>query len=284
MPDSPAVPTRSRARRALVVVAIVLASLLISAVAVRAGFWQLGRHEARATAIALFDENSQLAPVAASEAASDGSLADDEWRRITATGTFDTASLTLLRNRPIDRERVYQLLVWLDTDDGRSLLVNLGYVPVPGPTEDLAAPALPDGSVTVTAVARAFEADDGRRDSGATRIVPTQVPAPAGDPYDAYAVLREACADDGCVDHYGAGQVPLPELSLGPHLAYTWQWFAFAVIAPVGGVLLARREWTLSGDGAPVATASRVRRAPRRRSGPSDEEIEDALQGPDGIA
>ena len=277
MSTTPNAAARSRSRRVLVVVAILVAAALMSAVAVRAGFWQLGRHETRAAAIALHDANVGLAPVPAAEAASDGSLADDEWRAVTATGEFDAESLTLLRNRPVDRERVYQLLVWFDTDDGRSLLLNLGFVPVPEPGVELAAPDLPPGQTTVTAIARAFEHDDGRRDAGATRIVLAQVPQPHGDPYDAYGMLREACSDAGCVDHVGAGPIPLPELSLGPHLAYTWQWFAFAVIAPVGGVLLARREWAFDGT-APEdtrATAPRPRRA--RREGPSDEDIEDAL-------
>ncbi len=259
------------------VVAIVLVSLLLSAVAVRAGFWQLGRHEARAAAIALSDQNASRPAVTVAEAAADGSLLDDEWATVTATGRFTSGEVTLLRNRPVDRERVYQLLAWFTTDDGRSLLVNVGHIPVPAPDVALVLPPLPEGDATVSVVVRAFEPDDGRRDTGATRIVLTQVPEPAGQPYDAYGVLREACTDAGCATSVGA-PVPLPELSLGPHLAYTWQWFAFAVIAPVGGVLLARREWRLSGDDVPEAAAPKAPRAPRpRRSGPSDEEIEDAL-------
>jgi cytochrome oxidase assembly protein ShyY1 len=35
---------------------------------------------------------------------------------------------------------------------------------------------------------------------------------------------------------------PLPELSEGPHLSYAIQWFAFATIALIGGVVLLRRD------------------------------------------
>jgi surfeit locus 1 family protein len=36
-------------------------------------------------------------------------------------------------------------------------------------------------------------------------------------------------------------RIPLPELSNGPHLSYAIQWFAFAVISVVGGVIFWRR-------------------------------------------
>ena len=35
---------------------------------------------------------------------------------------------------------------------------------------------------------------------------------------------------------------PLPELSEGPHLSYAIQWFTFAAVAIVGGVILLRRD------------------------------------------
>jgi cytochrome oxidase assembly protein ShyY1 len=36
-------------------------------------------------------------------------------------------------------------------------------------------------------------------------------------------------------------RIPLPELTNGPHLSYAIQWFAFAVISVVGGVIFWRR-------------------------------------------
>lgn len=266
----------SRAARIARVVGVLLLAAAVAAVGVRAGFWQLGRHEARADAIAAYEANADLPAASLAEAVGpdDAVAGDEEWRRVRVTGVIDADSLTLLRNRPVDRERAYQLLVWLDTADGESFLLNAGWIPIPAPTEDLAAPDWPDGEVTITAVLRRAEPDDGRRDEGATRITPVQMPVPSGQPLNGYGVVQEPCGDDGCVG-YGA-PVPLPRLSLGPHLAYAWQWFAFALIVPVAGVMLARREWQLTG-GAPVERARRVPRPSRRRRSPSDEEIEDAL-------
>jgi cytochrome oxidase assembly protein ShyY1 len=39
----------------------------------------------------------------------------------------------------------------------------------------------------------------------------------------------------------GLAIAPLPSRDTGPHLSYAIQWFAFAAIALVGGILLARR-------------------------------------------
>lgn len=266
------VTTASRAARIVRVIGAVLLIAAISAVAVRAGFWQWGRHEARAEAIALYEANAQAEPVPLAAAVPPGAaVGDAEWTTVSVSGTFDSDSLTLLRNRPIDRERVYQVLVWFDTEDGRSLLLNAGYVPVPGPEEDLALADLPTGEVEITAVLRVAEPDDGRRDDGATRVTPLQMPPPSLEPIDGYAMVREACFDGTCVDSFG-GQVPLPTLSLGPHLAYAWQWFALALFAPAAGIVVARRGSRGDTDDAP-RTASRA----SRRSGPTDEEIEDAL-------
>ncbi|WP_062522098.1 SURF1 family protein [Demequina silvatica] len=275
--------TPSLASRILRVVGIVAVGLAVSAVAVKAGFWQLDRHHTRAAAIALYEANAEADPVPLAEAVPPGSaVGDAEWTRVTVEGEFEQGSTALLRNRPVDRERTWHLLAWFDTADGRSLLVDAGWVPIPDSGEpDGVVPDLAAGDVTLEVVLRAAEEDDGRRDDGATRITPLQMPAPAAEPIDGYGMVQQVCTADGCVDALGS-QVPLPTLSLGPHLAYTWQWFAFALIAPVAGVLLARREWaamSASGDDAVVpARASSPPKAPRRRRAePSDEEIEDAL-------
>ena len=260
------------------VVAILVAATLMSAVAVRAGFWQLGRHEARAAAIELFDANASADPIPLGQAVPVGdAVGDAEWTTVTVEGEFEQGSTTLLRNRPVERERAWHLLAWFHTDDGRSLLVDGGWVPVPdGGEPDPAWLTLPEGHVTLELILRQAEPDDGRRDDGATRITPVQMPEPAGEPINGYGMMQSMCLDDGCV--WALGQpVPVPTLSLGPHLAYTWQWFAFTFIAPVAGVLVARREWAFDPD-APAASAPKAPRSPKpRRSGPSDEDIEDAL-------
>ncbi len=69
---------------------------------------------------------------------------------------------------------------------------------------------------------------------------------------------------------------PRPTLDEGPHLSYAMQWIAFALMALVGFVVLARRnaEWDAEEAGLPARPARQPRR-PRGR--PTAEEEEDAL-------
>lgn len=292
-------------------------SFAVAAVAVYLGFWQYDRHLDRADAQADFNVAEDLQAVGLSDVVPRGTseLPDGvEWRMVSATGTFDAGRPTILRTRPIEGTPAWQYLAWLNLDSGQSLLVNLGWVPQPGPNDDPAIPDLdPMERVTISGIMRVWEPDDGK-ESGDTvsRIALEQLPKPTGDPVPGYAMLREWCDADGCSETFVGQQVPLPVLTLGPHLAYAWQWWVFALMAPVGAVLLLRRDARIAAsthpdadgeprdvatsdpdDGQPVqaptaqappakvAPAAKPARASalskRRKRELSDEEIEDAL-------
>ena len=273
------------ARRVLGAVALVLAALAISALAVIAGRWQWGRHETRSHALAAFTAAADAAPLplASLDPGPGATLpAGSEWRLATASGSFVPGSLTVLRNRALDGGRVSEYLAWLALDDGSALLVLTGWQPLDGG----APPDLPTGPLDVTVRLRNQEPDDGKRGDGATRIVAAQVPGAAGQGVPGaslagYGVLRGDC-DAACVTSYGQ-PVPDPELTLGPHLAYTVQWYGLAALAPAGAVLMLARGGSDSDGSRRGATSPRPkqpsRSGPRRGlgRGPTDEEIEDAL-------
>ncbi|WP_084102663.1 SURF1 family protein [Demequina sp. NBRC 110051] len=262
-----------------------LVALAVSAVAIMLGFWQLHRHQFKADAVAAYDAAAE-APVAdLDEVIPPGSdvLPDDaEWRTVTVTGTFEQDTTTILRGRPIDSTAAWQFLAWLDTDDGRSVLVSAGWIEQPGPNEDPELPTYPDGEVTVTGIVRAWEEDDGKEaTSSVSRITPSQLEQPAGEMVPGYLMIREACDGGSCAETLAGAQVPLPDISTGPHLSYAVQWWIFAALAPIGAVLLLRRDAEVEGDTTEPA-AARAPREPRRsgrgrRAELSDEEIEDAL-------
>lgn len=276
-----------------------LIALAISAVAVWLGKWQYGRYVDRAEALADYETAVEMPPISVGELVPVGasSLPEGaEWRTVTATGHFDEKSLTILRTRPVEGTPAWQFLAWLNTDDDRSFLVSLGWIRQPGPNEEPVIPHLdPTEQVTVTAVLRTWEPDDGKGAGGTvSRIAPEQLATPAHDPVAGYGMLREWCGPQGC--HYDGGeQVPLPNLSTGPHLSYAWQWWLFAVMAPVGGILLLRRDARMAADvggesathpASPPATPATTQDValPRSSFGSrtrqrelSDEEIEDAL-------
>jgi len=279
------------ARRVLTAVAVILAALAVSAVSVIAGRWQWGRHETRSHALAAYTAAAGAPPVAI--ATLDPGPADalprgSEWRLATASGAFVPGSVTVLRNRSLDGGRVNEYLAWFALDDGATLLVQTGWQPLEG---GAAAPRLPTGRVDITVELRNQEPDDGKRGDGATRIVAPQVSGAVGPSLAGYGVLRGDC-DASCVARYGH-PVPDPELTLGPHLAYTVQWYGLAALAPAGAVLMLVRGGSDSGEaesrgadqsGAATGDATRGRKRPPKGAanrashrGPTDEEVEDAL-------
>jgi cytochrome oxidase assembly protein ShyY1 len=262
----------TRARQALTVAALVLSALAISSVSVVAARWQWGRHETRSHILAAYNAaaNTPVEPLASLDPSGGGALPQgSEWRMATVTGSFATESLAVLRNRAIDGGRVSEYLVWFTTEDGKALLVLTGWEPL---VDGAPKPALPSGAVQIQVELRNQEQDDAKRGDGATRILAAQMPAPHQPPLAGFGVLRGTC-DATCTAAYGA-RVPDPQLSLGPHLAYTVQWYAFALLAPAGVVLMLTR-----GRFDPDEVEPAPKREPRRGPGrpPTDEEIEDAL-------
>lgn len=281
-------------------------AVAVACVCVVLGQWQWHRRQERLAANAPLIGNYDAAPVAVDTvlpAGGSGLRLGDAWTPVRATGTYDVAATVLARNRPRDEETGYEVLVPLQLADGSSLLVDRGWVPAGSasarPDE---VPAPPRGRVTVVVRLRPFEP------SRSTRAPAGQVATIARGAVTAAAA---AAGDDGLRGGYGvlASETPTtadaplpairPDVDEGPHLAYTIQWYGFAITALVVWVVAGRRELesrrtgALPGDGGPrepspvgdgprpgrvPAPAARTR--PAGRGGPprpgSDEEAEDA--------
>ena len=257
--------TSTRVNRGLTIAGIVLLALAVSVAAIFLGRWQWHRHEGRAEQIAAFELGQSAPSAPLGEVVPDGAVTfpdDARWRTATVSGAFATDSLTWLRNRPVDGSPASHALAWFVTDDGRALLVDAGWVEA----ESVARPSLPTEHLDLTVTTRPTEEDNGTKGS---RITPAQMPEAPASEVPGYGVPSTACQDP-CGALPGLAITPLPQLSLGPHLAYTVQWYMLALAAPIVAVVWIRRE--LMGDKAPSTPAK-----PKRRTGPSDEEIEDAL-------
>ena len=256
--------------RALTIAGIIALALAVTIAAVFLGRWQWHRHEHRAAELVAFNAGQSAPAAPLNDVVPDAATSfpdDARWRTATVSGAFDPTSLTWLRNRPIDGAPASHALAWFVTDDGRALLVDAGWVEAEADSR----PALPAEHLTLTVTLRPTEADDGRRGEGATRIIPDQMPVPPADMVPGYGVMSQACQDP-CGPLPGLAITPLPELSLGPHLSYTAQWYLLAVAAPIIAIVWIRRE--LGGEAQREAKPVGSR---RKRSEPSDEDVEDAL-------
>ncbi|GGM64364.1 SURF1-like protein [Longimycelium tulufanense] len=211
--------------------------------------WQYHRHEdkkARADAV----QTAQATPPAPLDQVLPHGQAPDggtEWRQVTVTGTYLPEGETLARLRTVLGEAAYEVLTPFRTIDGSVVLVNRGFVrPVQNRGRGNTVPdytAPPTGQVTLTACLRRDETDTSNRDvltEGGHRQVYAISSATVGKAVnlDIRPGYLELVADQPGV----LGVLPLPDLGLGPHLAYSLQWVAFGVMALLGLGYYAYRE------------------------------------------
>ena len=195
------------------------------------GWWQYDRHLAKAERNERLDEHYRAQPVPIAEVLTPAGLdPQDEWRRVTVTGTYDGGPV-FVRGRTLDGEAGLEVLWGLRPDaGGPALVVNRGFV---RPSDQGASvlpsvPPAPDDEVTVTGWVRRGEASRGRQAVTGT-VASINVPEAAAelglaDVLPDYVLLDAERTTDGSVPERPQ---PLgdPDRSLGAHLAYAYQWW-----------------------------------------------------------
>ena len=216
--------------------------LLLAAVAVRLGVWQLARLEERRADNRIQLAARELPPIDLSLPGADDSLLDG--RRVTARGRFDPAGELYLRNRAHNQAPgVHVATPFEVAESGDRLWVVRGFAFAPDgitpPT--VAAPA--PGQVTITGIAAAFPVTG---DSGQPIMVGDRTSyrrldgavARAREP-KSLAAFAYLAGDTG-----GPGRLPAvepPALDEGPHFSYAVQWFGIATaILAFGWIVVLR--------------------------------------------
>nr|WP_272919873.1 SURF1 family protein [Streptomyces sp. SID4948] len=221
---------------------------------VELGFWQLHRHERRVADNRLISASLAAAPVPVRSVTRSGAAVPrrELYRPVTAEGRYDPAHELVARQRTdAGGGRVgYHVITPLVLSDGRSVLVNRGWVPA---GDDLtAAPAIPrppSGRVAVTGRLRPDETSAATGIRERHGLPPRQISL-----ISAALVARQVPGEllGGYLELVGTSPRPTgaqPELiaapdptGTGPHLAYAAQWWLFAAMVPVGWVVLVRRQ------------------------------------------
>lgn len=209
--------------------------------------WQYGRHVQRSA------QDAQVQAAAAAEAVPLGEViapaeafdeAADSFTRVVVSGEYVADSAALVRRRMLDGAAGFWATATLRTTDGHLLQVLRGWVPM---TSDARAtpqvPAPPTGPVTVMGWLGASQPspDPLPTDLPTGQVAALDTALLTGDPANAYQPYLVALASEP-TDAAELTAVQAPNIGLGPHLAYSWQWLAFAVMLPVGWVILLRRE------------------------------------------
>lgn len=216
--------------------------LACAALFVRLGVWQLARHDQRAALNSGLDARLVAPPVPLGDLAADTTKA--RWTRVTVTGRFRYDLEQVQAGRasegspgvhlitPLQRDGNDTLVIvtrgWVYSPDAASAdltrwheadSVSLtGYL-VPLVAEGLVAPADP------TAALRSLNLAALRTRLGVP-IAPVQI-----------VMTSDSLARADSVPK----RLPPPIVDAGPHRSYAVQWFAFALIAIIGGGLLFQR-------------------------------------------
>lgn len=229
-------------------VGFIVAGLLVAALMIRLGIWQLDRRDERQTRAAAVLAQERKSPVPV-ETIMGGltleSAVGEQWRRVIATGIFDAAHEVLIANRSFQTKPGYHVVTPLKLTDHDLLgvLVNRGWIPLETRVgERPSPPSPPPGVVTVTGRVRVTQTRGslGPKDAPAgvlTVLARTDVARISDQtPYPLLPLYVEAETTWA-----GVEPIPAPDSGSGPHLAYAVQWFAFAAAGIVAWVIILRR-------------------------------------------
>lgn len=215
-------------------VLFVAGAVIVAAVCVRLGVWQLDRLRQRRA------RNAEIAAARARppiELVGQGGLDPDTVRdrRLRARGAFDYERETLWRARTYEGVPGVDLITPLRLADSSAVLVDRGWVPSPDAVHIDHRQYREGDSVEVLGIGMRAprgwaDVDPGTyRDSVPYPLLPFVIqqlpPEPAVRSTPPRFIRRW----------------PAPALDEGPHLSYAVQWFSFAAIALIGTVLLLRK-------------------------------------------
>ncbi len=210
----------------------------------RLGEWQFHRLEDRKERNAIIERNEKQPPVPVSDvlAPGDSVTATEEWKRVSATGTYAVEDMVVVRYRTRDGAAGVDVVVPLELADGSSVLVDRGWFGTDnrGTTPD-DVPAPPSGEVTIEGWVRQDATGDSTTvTEQSTRAISSEQ---IGTALDRQVVT-------GFVDLRSESPEPadkllpveLPEIDNGPHFFYGLQWWFFGLLALFGFGYLAYDE------------------------------------------
>ena len=208
--------------------------------------WQMSRNDHLVAENQKITQNYDAAPLTPAEGLPLFEHYDDAvtWHPVALRGTYLPEDTVLVRNRPQNGQVGYEVLVPFRADDGTTVVIDRGWIPTGNATNGMpdAVPAPPTGHVAV--VARLHPGEPAiARDAPRGQIASIDLDE-----------LRERCDLPLATGGYGqlASEDPAPdgapvragkpEIGYGPHLSYSFQWYAFSLLVFVAYGYAARQH------------------------------------------
>lgn len=228
-------------------VALTLLMVFVVPLSVLAADWQYNRWEARKAFNAAFAATSTQAPVPITDVITVDQpvTSAEEWRPVTATGTYIGDATVLVRRQVVQGRTGFIVATPLLTTAGDIVVVERGFTPLPAAGSQPTVPPAPSGTVQIIGRLRPVPDGDGpvRPDdlpSGqVNRLDPLAIATAAGAPgFSAVVELTGSLPEESAT----LTPLPAPEITEGPHLSYVGQWALIGLASIVIWVILVRRE------------------------------------------
>jgi cytochrome oxidase assembly protein ShyY1 len=224
----------------VIVIGLAYACLLL-------GRWQWHRLESTKANNAVIRGNEHATPAPVDQVLQRGvdPPSSEQYRVVTATGTYDVGHTIIVRYQTRSGSPGVDVVVPLVTSSGNALLVDRGWFGTSnqGTTDPSQVPSPPSGKVTVTGWVRQDASGSSASvvDASTRAISSSQIAPAIGIPvYGGFVDLRsETPAPAKSLSLNG-----LPGLSNGPHFFYSLQWWFFGILAIFGFGYLAWEEAT----------------------------------------
>lgn len=223
-----------------------LGVVLLIVLMMNLGLWQLRRLDEKKAFNSLISARTTQAVVSLSDTpfTSPDFSQNFEWRRVTVTGTYNSQYAVTVVNRSQNGTAGYDTVVPLTLNDGSTIYVNRGFVPLATST-----PAPPSGVVQVEGYLRdtqtrgALGAVDSNDISNTEfqrfdiELIGKRIPSGNVLPIylDRISEKPEQNADWPAI-------VDLPPRDNGSHLSYAVQWFFFSTVAATAWVVVVRKR------------------------------------------
>lgn len=220
----------------------VLAGVVLLALLLNLGFWQLGRAGEKSALEARWETRTAL-PAVTPQSVADGSLDALADRQVAWEGRFTPDHYLLLDNR-LHRGRVGYHVIALVSADDALVPLNLGWIAGDPARKTLPAPVLPGGAVSLTG--RIF-VPSGKPLMMQEPQAPSALPAPVQTLYwdnwpDSLAALsgRQVLPFEVRIEPGSpfalAAEWPVVNQSPSKHIGYAVQWFAMAAVLILIGI------------------------------------------------
>lgn len=273
-----------------------LLAAIFAAACVFLGRWQMDRRAETLAEINRVLTNYSATPISFDQARDEFAALDPdkEWTQVELKGSYDVDGQRIVRNRPLNGQPGYDVVVPFKLDSGETVVIDRGWLPIgnknPGSPDSIPAP--PSGHVT--AIVR-LKHGEPQLDRGAPEGQLASIDLPTYAEQLGYPVLTGAYGQLASESPAPADKpfpFPKPATEEGTHLSYSLQWFAFGVLMFVGFGYAARQQARNAAidaedeendelsSGSPVHAAAAARRRPpiaRKGKKATSEEEEDAL-------